>query len=438
MLVYSENTSPRLQYILHFLSNYFLHPFELTTDQDFFLAAKEDRINYSTIQFKEEIIWLNPQGLLHQKGICPISVTCTHHKDGYPIFFSGSGDMGFDLFAAIFYLLSRYEEYLPHQKDMYGRYAVENSIAYKNNFLHYPLVNNWLEAFRKKVNLKAKSIIQPTSFSFLPTYDVDMAWAYKHKGFLRNAGGCVQSVLQGNMEGAKERLLVLFGKNDDPFDAFSWMDQLHKMYGLKPIYFFLLGAKTNHFDKNISPDSKAYRQLIIRHAEQYEVNIHPSWQSGDNAAQISKERIKLQNIILKKVLASRQHFIKFTLPQTFRQLIDAGIREDYSMGYGTINGFRASLAAPFFWYDLEREWETNLLLHPFCFMDANSFFEQKYTAVQALDEMLRYYQEVKKVGGKMLTIWHNNFLGSNEKMVAWKEAYHQFIKKISEDITSVS
>jgi hypothetical protein len=131
------------------------------------------------------------------------------------------------------------------------------------------------------------------------------------------------------------------------------------------------------------------------------------------------------------VTSSRQHFIRFTLPETFRQLIDAGIKEDFSMGYGSINGFRASVASPFYWYDLEKEQTTHLLLHPFCYMEANSFYEQKQNPEQALQEMLQYYSEVKKAKGTLITIWHNTFLGTDEKFKGWREVYKIFFNEIT-------
>jgi hypothetical protein len=120
------------------------------------------------------------------------------------------------------------------------------------------------------------------------------------------------------------------------------------------------------------------------------------------------------------------------LPQTFQYLIKAGIKEDFSMGYGTINGFRASVASPFYWYDLEKEETTYLLLHPFCYMEANSFFEQKFSPAQALEEMRYYFQQVKKVNGTFISIWHNSFLGTDERFKGWREVYYQFIQEVSE------
>jgi hypothetical protein len=101
------------------------------------------------------------------------------------------------------------------------------------------------------------------------------------------------------------------------------------------------------------------------------------------------------------------------------------------MGYGSINGFRASISTPYYWYDLKREEKTSLLIHPFCFMDANSYYEQKISSENALDELMQYYQAVKSINGTMITIWHNNFLGINREFSGWREAYGKFISSIS-------
>ena len=101
------------------------------------------------------------------------------------------------------------------------------------------------------------------------------------------------------------------------------------------------------------------------------------------------------------------------------------------MGYGSINGFRASVASPFYWYDLEKEETTGLLIYPFCFMEANSFFEQKYSPQQALDEIRQYYNTVKSVKGTFISIWHNTFLGTDKLFTGWREVYEKFIKEIS-------
>ena len=102
------------------------------------------------------------------------------------------------------------------------------------------------------------------------------------------------------------------------------------------------------------------------------------------------------------------------------------------MGYGSINGFRASVASAFYWYDLEKEEQTSLRIHPFCFMDANSFYEQRQDPPQTLEELMHYLAVCKAVNGSLITIWHNNFLGTKKEFEGWKEIYEQFIVQVQQ------
>lgn len=101
------------------------------------------------------------------------------------------------------------------------------------------------------------------------------------------------------------------------------------------------------------------------------------------------------------------------------------------MGYGSTNGFRASVSSPFYWFDLEKDKQTDLQVFPFCFMDANSFFEQKLSPVQAKEELITYYDEVKAVSGTMVIIFHNTFLGSDPLFSGWREMYSEVLDYIS-------
>jgi hypothetical protein len=314
---------------------------------------------------------------------------------------------------------------------MYGRYAHENSLAFKENFLTIPLINTWLQNFGEKLSERFPSFtLRPSPFTFLPTYDIDEAYSYKHKEWWRSAGAAAKDLLKGEWQKFALRRKVLNSKEPDPFDSYDWIDNLHRPHKLNPRYFFLIPEKTGRYDRNILPNETAQQVLIKRHADKYAIGIHPSWQSGDESSLIKKEIQTLEHISTLKITSSRQHFIRFTLPQTFRHLLDAGITEDFSMGYGSINGFRASVASPFYWYDLEKEQTTYLLLYPYCYMEANSFFEQKLTPQQALDEMRQYYMSVKTVNGTMITIWHNTFLGTDTLFTGWREVYKQFVDEV--------
>lgn len=435
LIVYTRISSRRVDYIFStLLSALGIDNPTFTTDKSYFQNALEPKINYSAERATAKEIWIKPVQLLFETEIKEQSISCFDYNQSKAFFKTRDGDFPFDIFAAAFYLISRYEEYLPHKKDMYGRYAHENSLAYKEDFLQIPLVNLWLHEFAVLIRKKFPSLaLRPSPFAFLPTYDIDIAYSYLHKGIVRNLGGFVKDMWHSEWPLVKERMDVLFRKQRDPFDSYQWLDQLHEAYHLKPLYFFLLANKNKDYDKNILPEKQAMKKLVEQHAELYDVGIHPSWQSGDKPELIKQEIQTLEKLAGKAVAKSREHYIRMDLPTTYRRLIDAGITGDYSMGYGSINGFRASYCLPYLWYDLQKEATTTLTIYPFCYMDANSYYEQHYSCEEALKEINHYYDVTKKVNGLFIMIWHNHFLGTDKIFRGWREVYRTSIAAIRKD-----
>lgn len=422
ILVYSGQMSPRLDYILSFIFREHLGiDFGVTNDQQVFINYEGGKINYSHETLNVPVS-ITPHGILFEDDIIE-QKTNLFTNENYPAFFKTSPGYPFDIFAACFYLLSRYEEYLPHQEDRYGRFAHTASLAFKNNFLTVPLVNIWIRLFTIHLLESFPALpVKENSFSFLPTYDIDVAYSYR-KDLLRTIGGFLRS------PGIK-RLRVLLNKEKDPFDSYDYLHELNDKIESKAIYFFLVAARLGRYDRNISPFSKTMKKLIASHAEYYEIGLHPSWKSNSNPLIIDLEKKCLESLTNKKITRSRQHYIKFSLPLTFQHLQSAGIRDDYSMGYGSINGFRASVASSYYWYDLSQERETNLRIHPFCFMDANSYYEQHQSAEETFDELMHYYSVCKEFNTQFVTVFHNNILGTEPSFNGWSEMYGKFISQI--------
>lgn len=433
MLVYTPQFSPRVEYIFStLLPALGVLNFSITTDRTSLINCQQAKINYSEQKVTQDEIWIKPVSLLFENEIKEQTIECFNWKHTKAFFKTYENDFPFDIFAASFYLITRYEEYLPHEFDMYGRYAHENSIAFIQDFLKLPLVNIWLQQFAELLLKKFPFLhLTPQAFHFLPTYDIDIAWSYLQKGLLRNAGGLIKSMMDGNWARVSERLHVLLGNQKDPFDSYKWLDQLHEEYQLLPLYFFLLAQQNKEHDRNILPRKKSLQKLVQQLSSKYGIGIHPSWQSGDKPELLKEEIDILNRITGKTVEKSRQHYIRMTLPDTYRRLFAAGITEDYSMGYGSINGFRASYCLPYKWYDLEKEKITSLTIYPFCYMEANSYYEQHYSAKQALTELQHYYKKTKEVNGLLITIWHNHFLGTDKMFKGWREVYKTIIEEIT-------
>ena len=425
LLIYTPQSTTRLQYICKFIFEEVLATgYSLTTDKENFQKYNGSKINYSATNF-EDTFQVIPHSLLFETEIKSQKINCFNEGENLFFFKTEGADYPFDIFAASFYLLSRYEEYLPHTKDMYGRYAHENSLAYKEKFLHLPLINIWLQQFKEVLLQQFPSLnFNPKPFSFTPTYDIDIAWSYKQKGLLRNIGGFLKSP-------SLDRLKTLFGKKSDPFDTYDFLYDTHQKFHLSPLYFFLVAKQNGVYDKNILPGNEAMQQLIKTHSTKYEIGLHPSWSSYNNKEIIEEEKNTLQHIAEKTINISRQHYIKLALPETYRQLIQSGFTDDYSMGYGSINGFRASVASSFNWYDLSAEKITALRIHTFCFMDGNCYYEEKLSLQESASALMRYYQICKNVQGEFIPIFHNDVFGTDSKFAGWKDMYITFLSKIS-------
>lgn len=438
MIIFSHTRTPRLQYVVNFLAEYYNTSIRVFFDDEKYLADKDPhKINYSFHRLQPDEIWIHSHVLLFESAVRPVKTECFEldswqkPDQTFKAFFKAEGDLGFDLLAGIFYLLSRFEEYLPHKKDPYDRYAHENSLAYQNDFLHLPLINIWLREFSFFAENKLGVKLPLPSFEFLPTYDIDMAWSFRNKGLKRNAGALIKLFFSAKWRSLSQRIRVLRGQVPDPFDAYDWLESLHNKYQLQPIYFFLVANNVGRFDRNIATQNPEFRQLVQHISNQYFTGLHPSWASGDHPALLTREKSVLESITEKPVYYSRQHFIRFTLPETYRRLTALGITHDFSMGYGTINGFRASIATAFTWYDLKNEISTSLRVHPFAFMDANSYYEQGMTPEDAANELKQYLHVTRKNNSTLITIWHNSFLGTDPQFAGWRDVYENFIKEIT-------
>ncbi len=108
MLIFSHTTSPRLNYTVNFLAQYFKTTIRITTNADEFASTAGIRINYSDEQITKAEIRIKPVSLLFQKVIYDVRITCFQHQNNYIAFFATEGKKGFDLLSAIFFLLSRY------------------------------------------------------------------------------------------------------------------------------------------------------------------------------------------------------------------------------------------------------------------------------------------------------------------------------------------
>lgn len=428
VVIYCPFTSPRLTYVLDWIFNEQLRTGYALTNDKTIAAESPFYISYGDDSPKG--LSIPAAHLLRQNNIDEheIATGTSNESPALYVINSPGYSFNFDLFSAIFFLISRYEEYLPYMPDKHNRYPATSSILFKLNCLERPIVDEWLLLLRNEMN---KHIALPVpAFSFLPTYDIDIAYSYIYKGFVHTIGGYIKDIATANMQRVKERTACLNG-TIDPFDSFDWLFDLHGKYHIRPIYFILSAQSASRFDKNIHPAQPAMKRLIRRLAADGDIGLHPSYYSNRDTDLVFSEKKLLVSVANAPVNISRQHYIKNKIPYTYNLLLSKTITEDYSMGYATHLGFRAGTGNSFLWYNLKEENVTGLRVHPFCFMDTAARFECELNPVEAFVRLEKMKAVLQKCGSRLITVFHNFSLGTDTGWNGWKEQYENFIDTVS-------
>jgi hypothetical protein len=428
LLVYTEKGGPRLNYIFSLILKEMLGlDFSFTHNKEEFIHYTGPKFNYSSSSLSDELLFKNVN-LLVESDVRVQPIQTFTSEDHIAFFKVTHSALDFDIFAAAFYLVSRYEEYLPHTKDKHGRFPAEQSLAYKEKFLSTPVVNIWVQRFKKIIQQKFPELIfKEQSFQFIPTIDIDQAFAIKNKSFPRIIASFFKS--WNDLQEIKWKWKIISGKEKDPFDQYEKFEKLHRKYELRPIFFFLLGKFNPRTDDiNLNPSNPVFKEVIRSITASADVGIHPSYASNSITERIIEERQLLENIISSVVTKSRQHYLRMQIPGTYRSLIDSGITEDHTMGYASQVGFRAGICTSFYFFDLGKNENTRLRIFPFCVMDATLKSYLKADAPQSFVLIERLYNEVKKVNGTFISLWHNESMSDYKEWKGWGDLYEKILQ----------
>jgi hypothetical protein len=428
VLIYSKENSPRLEYTVGLIFHDILGT-EVTITQDpvLFRNSGDPKINYSNFAMEGGLFLKSGYFLFTSQIQLPeIQPIRFGEETG---FFETSPDsfLPFDPLASTFLMVSRMEEYLPGPRDQHGRFPAASSIQYKYGLLEKPVVNRWARLIASALEKKYGPSLFPTkTFTFLSTIDVDNAWSYQYKGIFRSVAATLRDLLQGNFREIRSRFCVLTGKEKDPYDTYQYLKDIFKGNEDKVIFFFLLGDYARN-DKQVSWKNKHFRKLISDIGLLFKAGIHPSFASSEagHAAQIMTEKDRLERILSKKINKSRQHYLLLRFPETYREILHAGVTEDYSMGFPDLPGFRAGICTPFFFYDLTTEQTTPLKIYPFQTMEMTFSQYLGYNPEETMNKIKTLMEEVKSAGGTFCPIWHNESLSGEEKWKGFREVFEE-------------
>jgi hypothetical protein len=422
LYIYSENITSRLEYVCKVLfKNVLQIEYSFASEIDFEETNGVLKLNYSQRDF-EATLTIRPYNLLWESHIASQEIVVTH-LDGVPYFFKtdAKNELPYDILSMSFYVLSRYEEYLPFTPDAHGRFSAKESLAYKANFLHLPVVQLWVEVLKKEFLKQIPDYNFPTlQFSQINTLDIDVAYAVKGKPIVRQVGGLIKSLVKGNFNDIKNRLNYYFS-GKDAYDTYNYIFECVENQPIETIFFLEIGHH-NKYDRNL-PLNRVYVDLIKKLAGKYTVGIHPSYFSNTDKNELSKLIKKLQKIVERPITHSRQHFLKLQFPQTYERLIENGITSDYTMGFSDQIGYRAGIAIPFPFFNLHTNMERPLQIVPFQIMEGTMKDYLKIAPQDAISEIKKYKKQLQDTGGTFVSIFHNSSLTDSGEWKGWRQVY---------------
>ncbi len=430
ILVYSERSGPRLLYTCRFIFEFVLNVRVVyASSEEELLKSPLPKINYSHKKI-ESCLQILPNGLLEENRVShslkPIFSGLGKEAVMFPV---EEGNFTFDIFSAVFYCISRYEEWQPFEADKHNRFEANKSIFYEKGLLQIPMVNHWINKLKTEIEKKFENINWPAKkFVHISSIDVDNLYAYKQKGLLRTCGAFAKDVFSLKWENARLRFKTICGFMKDPFDIYGEVAEFCEENHVPLIFFFLQRTNTK-FDRTISPNSGAFKEVFkLLDKPNVTIGLHPSYETPNNPEKLKEELGFINKSTGKSIRISRQHFLRFDIKKTPLLLKQSGFIADFSMGFASLPGYRSGTYTPFNYYNFETEQEVDFTLVPFSVMDGVYFIYSQTSASAALEDMISMKKEAQKLDGIFVSVFHERTF--YEKMYpGFKEVYFKLHRK---------
>ena len=309
-----------------------------------------------------------------------------------------------DLVASAFFLLSRYEEKINTRRDHHGRFSAIESILTKEKILDRPIVDEYGCFLRQALREAGVNIPEPKAeMSVTLTHDVDVPFVYRS----------IVSILGGIKRGEFKTLFKSFFKSleKNPFYTFPWLlEQDEKLENARKIYFLRSPLFPEYYDRPyLKIDSRDMRSLIkTLQNHNVELGLHASYASAEHLELVSQEKVSIEQTINKPLTTNRNHYLRLTSNNQLDALAEAGIKEDFTIGFAEMPGFRMGTCRPVKYINPDTLEVTDLVLHPLTMMDGSfsKYSQMGYT--KAYETACRLIDEVRKHGGELVMLWHNS------------------------------
>ncbi len=401
------------------------------------ITDNEKSISIDTTFFKlSKTYWLEKKSmplLPLQRLILNNNVIKTHSiESDLPVFYGNPKvesslnkiTIEFDIFGSIFFMLSRYEEFLCTEKDHYDRYMFKNSIMYKEGLIYRPIVNEYLD-FLWSVMIHLWPNLQRVKrkFKIRVSCDVDRPLSPESNSFRKSVSSSLENILLKRAPLVGIRQLFTYFTNKaglygfDPNNTFDWIMEVNERAGNTVLFNFMSVANCK-FDGTYNLESPFISQLLRKISQRgHKIGIHFSYNSinFDSFKQEYENLLYVlkKNNISQDIIESRQHYLRWNPSDTAMKIATAGIKYDSTLGFADFPGFRTGICYEYPMYDLIKRKELSLIERPLIIMD-QSLISSVNMGLTNTNEILsicnKLIYKIKQYNGDCSLLWHNSSL----------------------------
>jgi Family of unknown function (DUF7033) len=374
----------------------------------FFSSLKEDEGYLKEIHIPSQVVFAKNSFILG-KDIPLLFGSDTLEEDKSTI------TCGIDIVATVFFMLSRWEEYVNPVRDSHQRFPSTASLAYKFNFLDRPIVNEYAEmVWQMLLHLGCSQERQITPFHFNLSHDVDglLKWhGWPH--VLRTVAGDILKRRQPQLASRrlKEFYAISSGRINDPFDTYDRLMDRSESLGLSSHFYFMTGGSTDYDRRSPYKINGPRAQAILQNIERrgHVIGFHPSYDSCTDEEIWASELRKLQDNCSQPIQTGRQHYLRFQVPYTWQLWQNRSMKTDSTCGYADREGFRCGTGNCFPVFNILTREKLDLREQPLIFMDSRNFFCGGFNGEPLQHKMAAIVATAKKFNSPVTLLFHNNY-----------------------------
>jgi peptidoglycan/xylan/chitin deacetylase (PgdA/CDA1 family) len=333
-----------------------------------------------------------------------------------------------DVLGAAFFMLTRYEELVVADRDQYGRFPAASSVAAREGVLGRPIVDEhvellWQALQRAWPRLERRS----RTYEVVLTHDVDDPLAtlqHTPRDVVRQVSGDL--VRRRDPRLAARRVRSLLGRPElDPNNTFDFLMEVSERHGLRSAFYFLAHRDQRPRDGAYLFEAPWVRSLIGRIAQRgHEIGIHPSFPTYRDAERTREELERLRRVadaagVRQDEWGGRQHFLRWTNPDTWRNWEAAGLDYDSTLAYSEAIGFRTGTCHPYRAFDVRERRPLDLREEPFQVMDVTLLSSMGLSLDAAREAVLDVAAQCRRHRGRLGILWHNNTLLRSAREQQW-------------------